>query len=265
MSLICSDATQIPRLKPSERLWLGLDYDGTLADFAPNPDVVSPDADLISLLTRLAQQPDLHLAVISGRRISHIRSLVPVPGIWLGGTYGIELLTPAGERQDRLDYSRIRPPLEALKPAWQKLITRQPQIYLEDKGWSMALHARYASDEEANRILASARKLAEPAAAGELHLLGNRKFLEIAPRAIDKGETMRYLMEVDPFLSARPVYVGDDDRDERAFAAVAELGGIGILVAAQDQPSTARCRLESPQAVRQWLREMIETRRSPQG
>ena len=40
------------RLGQAERLWLFLDYDDTLADFAPTPEHVYPDADLVALITR---------------------------------------------------------------------------------------------------------------------------------------------------------------------------------------------------------------------
>ena len=37
----------------------------------------------MALLGSLAQDPRLRVAVVSGRRLSHVRSLVPVPGILL--------------------------------------------------------------------------------------------------------------------------------------------------------------------------------------
>ena len=59
------------QLAHAERLWLFLDYDGTLADFAPTPEHVDPDPQLVDLLSRLAQHPGLRVAVVSGRRLSH--------------------------------------------------------------------------------------------------------------------------------------------------------------------------------------------------
>ena len=82
------------RLAQAERLWLFLDYDGTLADFAPTPEHVNPDPELVDLIERLARHPRFRVAVVSGRRLSHVQKLVPVPGVLLAGTYGIELQTP---------------------------------------------------------------------------------------------------------------------------------------------------------------------------
>ncbi|HSR29324.1 MAG TPA: trehalose-phosphatase, partial [Anaerolineae bacterium] len=78
------------RLAQAERLWLFLDYDGTLANFASTPEHVNPDPELVDLLARLVNQPRFRLAVVSGRRLGHVQKLVPVPGILLAGTYGIE-------------------------------------------------------------------------------------------------------------------------------------------------------------------------------
>ena len=78
-------------------LWLFLDYDGTLADFAPTPDHIVPDPVVIQLLERLAKIPSVRVTVISGRRLKDIQTLLPVKGIFKAGTYGIELIQPTDE------------------------------------------------------------------------------------------------------------------------------------------------------------------------
>ena len=267
--MIPSAREVLPRLAETDHIWLFLDYDGTLADFSPTPDVVTPDGELIDLLARLADKPDLHLAVVSGRRLKHIRKLVPVPGIWLAGTYGIELLAPTGETTYELDYQSIRPALEQLKQRWGSLIAGQSGFYLEDKGWTLAIHARYASNEDAAEILSAARQQANqmltrtpqnPAAA--LHLLGGHKFLEICPKTADKGAAFRNILSKDPFIGALPVFIGDDDKDEKAFAVVKTANGLAILVAAEPRPTQADFYLETPAAVRDWLASLLQSRAS---
>jgi trehalose 6-phosphate phosphatase len=113
------------RVAEAERLWLFLDYDGTLAEFAPTPEYVEPDPDLVALIARLAQHPQFRVAVVSGRRLRHVQRLIPVPGVLLAGTYGIELQTAEGERIDRLEFDRLRPTLDSLKPKWAALIAER--------------------------------------------------------------------------------------------------------------------------------------------
>ncbi|RPI33522.1 MAG: trehalose-phosphatase [Chloroflexota bacterium] len=246
----------------SEKLWLFLDYDGTLAGFAPTPDDILIDQELIDLLSRLVSSPRLRLAVVSGRRLSHVRELLPVPGLFLAGAYGIEIQLPNGEQIQRMDLASIRPVLESIKPGWQKLIAGRQGFYLEDKGWSLALHARFATDEDAGRVLSAARSLAEEhlrlgAAMEIMHLLGGHKFLEVSPRAADKGHAVEFLLERFPFPGALSVMVGDDDKDELAFERINAYGGISIVVSPVPRPSHAHFRLASPLKVRRCLESII--------
>ncbi len=259
MSAILTKVQQ--RLAQAERLWLFLDYDGTLADFAPTPEHVLPDPALVGLITRLVQHPRFRVAVISGRRLSHVQQLVPVPGVLLAGTYGIELQTAEGVRIDRLDYDSLRPTLHALKPGWAALIAGRQGFFLEDKGWALAFHARFADKDESDRLLAEARRLADVAltraAPGLFRLLGGHKFLEIGPRLAHKGLTVAHLLDQYPWPGALPLYLGDDDKDEEAFGVVKRHGGVAAVVASEPRETEADLRLESPQAARRWLETLL--------
>lgn len=249
------------RLAAAERLWLFLDYDGTLADFAPTPEHVEPDPELLELLVQLAQRPRLRMAVVSGRRLKHVQQLVPVPGVLLAGTYGIELQLPDGLRFDRLEYDTIRPVLDLLKPQWAALLAGRDGFFLEDKGWALALHARFAPEDEAGQVLDKARILASRAAedaSPELfRLLGGHKFLEIGPKLAHKGRTVAYLLDRDPWPGALPLYLGDDDKDEEAFGVIQARDGVAIQVAPEPRDTVADLRLPSPQAARRWLRDNL--------
>jgi trehalose 6-phosphate phosphatase len=242
------------RITAAERLWLFLDYDGTLADFAPTPDHVEPDSAVAALLARLAAHPRIRVSVISGRRLAHVQKLIPVPGVLLAGTYGVELQTESGDRLDRVPYETIRPPLDILKPRWAALIARREGFFLEDKGWALALHARFAADSEAGAILDQARRAADEEIPPEpFRILGGHKFLEVGPRLAHKGRTVEYLLERFPLPGALLVYLGDDDKDEEAFAVVKAHDGLAVLVASDSRDTLADCRLGSPADAREWL------------
>jgi trehalose 6-phosphate phosphatase len=243
---------------------LFLDYDGTLADFAPTPEDVSPDPQVVDLLRRLAAHPSLEVAVISGRRLSHLRELVPVEGCTLAGTYGIERLTSEGEQVERLQMEAIRPLLDRLKPRWEQVIAGQPGMYLEDKGWSLALHARFAGEEAARQAVEAARReagqlidLENPQGLFRQH--GGPRFYEICPAIADKGQVVQDLLEKSPWPGALPIFLGDDYNDEQAFKVVNAHGGLTILIARQPRPSAASFRLESPQAARRWLEQLLDS------
>jgi len=242
------------RLANTRRVWLFLDYDGTLAEFSATPDHIEPDQELIDLLVSLADHPGIHLGVISGRRLSHVVELLPIPGIFLAGTYGLELRTHEGDKINRLDFQATRPSLAAIKPIWKDLITGHQGFYLEDKGWSLALHARFAADNDVKQVFNAARFATDQQVDPKtFRILGGHKFLEIAPRLANKGAAVRYILDHYPWQEALPLYIGDDDKDEEAFFVVRQRGGIAILVASHKRPSRADCRLESPRHVRSWL------------
>lgn len=245
------------RLAQAECLWLFLDYDGTLDCFAPTPGHIHTDQELVDLLIRLVRNRCIRVTVVSGRRLSHVEALVPVPGILLAGTYGVELRTPDGRRINRGEYDAIRPVLDAIKPRWLQLVGERAGFFLEDKGWALALHARFADDDEAKAILNEACLVADGAADSDLfRVLGGHKFLEVGPKLAHKGSTVAYLLDEYPLPGAQLVYLGDDDKDEEAFGVVQEQGGIAILVASEPRETSADYRLESPQDVRHWL-EML--------
>jgi len=246
------------RVIRAERLWLFLDYDGTLADFAPTPDHVVPQVEVVTLLDDLVRHPLVRVAVVSGRRLDYVEKLAPIPGALLAGTYGVELRLPDGERVERLAHEDVRPTLESVKPRWAALIARQDGFFLEDKGWALALHARFAGAREAEKALSAARRIADQIAPpGMFRILDGDRFLEIAPRRAHKGQTVEYLLNRYPWPGSLPVYLGDDDKDEEAFGVIKAHGGIAILVGQGPRKTQADGRLGSPWAARQWLAKHV--------
>lgn len=245
----------------SDLLWLFLDYDGTLADFAPTPDYIEPDPALISLIEHLARKENIRVSILSGRRLAHLRQLLPVRGVILAGTYGIELLDETGQIIQCLKYAELRPTLETIKPEWEELIQGRDGFYLEDKGWALALHARFAETVQAEHVIARAiQMLKDRVPSEEFRILGGHKFLEIAPRLASKREAVAYLLDQYGTSDTRLLYIGDDDKDEEAFPIIHAHGGKAVKVIQPSQraaPTTADFFLDSPAHTRAWLRGLI--------
>lgn len=248
----------------AEQLWLFLDYDGTLADFAATPDDIAPDPRIIGVLDRLARKPDLCVTVLSGRRLAHIRQLLPVQGIMLAGTYGIELLDEQGNMIHRVNLAEIRPLLKSIKPEWRELIHDRNGFFLEDKDWTLALHARFAEDEEAAEVLGKALEIATIKLPSRVfRILGGHKFLEVAPNIASKRETVAYLLRQYPGRQAHLLYIGDDDKDEEAFPLIQQHGGMAVKVLQPSQlaqDTTADYFFHSPGETLDWLEEILDAR-----
>lgn len=254
---ITGDEKFLVRVLKAEKVSLFLDYDGTLAEFAPTPDEIFPDPDLIELLAKLNGNPKFELAIISGRRLSHIQKLVPLSGILLAGTYGLEMRLPDGRQVDRVEYDQIRPLLDEMKPGWLQLTKDFPDLYLEDKGWSLALHAKNIEDARAEDVLRLARNQITGLgnAGSDFRVLGGENFLEIAPNLANKGVAVDFLLAQRPYPGL-PVYIGDDDKDEEAFEIILRHQGVAIKVCETDCATRAQLRANNTWDVRQFLKSL---------
>lgn len=93
--------------------------------------------------------------------------------------------------------------------------------------------------------------LREVATAPDFEILPGHYVVEARPRGIHKGAALKALAGEAPFAGRRPVFVGDDRTDEDGFRAALVLGGHGVKVG--PEPSIARYRLASVEAVHAWL------------
>jgi trehalose 6-phosphate phosphatase len=245
----------------AERLWLFLDYDGTLVNFTRTPDIITPNPKVIELVKRLASNSRIRVAIVSGRRLRDLQTLLPIDGIYIAGTYGIEVQTPQGERIQRADYTEIRPYLDRLKPHWEEIINGHKGFYLEDKGWALALHARFAKEAEAKQVISSIQHtLDQDLITDEYRLIKHPKFVEVSPAIAHKGKAVSYLLNSFPMPGASLVYVGDDNNDSEAFTTIQAFGGVAISV--KQYFGYIRCSegdyvMKSPKAVRKWLENLL--------
>ncbi|MBN1438250.1 MAG: bifunctional alpha,alpha-trehalose-phosphate synthase (UDP-forming)/trehalose-phosphatase [Anaerolineales bacterium] len=252
-------------LQTGGRVWIFLDFDGTLVPIARSPEEAVPDRGLLDLLSRLAGNGMFRPVILSGRPLSSLRRMFPINGLMLAGTYGIEIQTADGTLLRRPDTERLRPALETIAREWKHLTKDRAGFLIEDKGMAVALHARFADEADAQVVLKTARAAAETFLDGrDFRLLGGDRFLEAAPANASKRRTVDWLL--DGYGSPRmlPVYFGDDDKDEEAFGAVRRRGGIPVVVGSRQPETRALIRLQNPQAVRERLEAFLDwAARSP--
>ena len=244
-------------LQANGSLTLFLDYDGTLVPIAPTPAEAQPDAALVSLLTDLAQAPGFDTIILSGRSLSSLQAFLPVPGLTLAGTYGVEIQRD-GQMVRGGAPGQIRPVIMQVKEEWDRAIEKRDGFLLEDKGLAIALHARWADPGQAASVLERARVVAAALPADRFRILGGDRFLEVAPANAHKGQTVDWLLARSRFPKALPVYCGDDDKDEEAFGVIRRHGGIPIGVGTRFPLALALERVPSPDALRDWLRALLE-------
>ena len=214
---------------------IGLDFDGTLAPIVADPRDARAHPGAGPVLARLAATVGT-LAVITGRPAAdavEYAGLAGIPGILVFGHYGWErwqdgtLTTP--EPLPAVDAARRALPgllaAAGSPPGADSPPGAADGAWIEDKGQALAVHTRRAADPEAalERLRAP---LTELAASLGLAAEPGRFVIELRPRDVDKGSTLRALVTQRTSRSA--VYVGDDLGDLPAFRAVRDLREEGI-------------------------------------
>lgn len=232
-----------PRLDPSRHA-LFLDFDGTLVDFAPTPDGVTPRLGTMERLGALRELFGGALAIVSGRPIADIDHFLAPLKLPAAGVHGQELRHADGKEQTRTPSPEIA---EARKRLAAALADDDP-LRLEDKGAALVLHFREHPQEEAR-----AKSLARQAAAGlaDLRVVDGHAIAELRARGVDKAGALAALRRRLPFEGRVPVFVGDDATDEDGFRAAEEHGGFGIKVG--PERTCAAYRLADVAAVHDWL------------
>ena len=227
---------------------LFLDFDGTLADYAPHPDGVTIEAGLPALLARLRERLHGALAIVTGRTLEALDTLIGPLRYAAAGLHGLEWRLAAGKTH------RSGNPVGA-GPIFAALVERfggDRRIVIEDKGAGVALHWRRAP-ERAAECIAFMREIVTSA---DLEVLRGHAVVEARPRGVHKGAALRELLRHAPFKGRKPVYVGDDRTDEDGFRAALVAGGHGVKVGREI--TEARFRLASVPAVHAWLAASLD-------
>ena len=233
------------RFRSAEHLLLMLDFDGTLAPITAAPRDARPVRDVRRILGRLARRPRTRVYVISGRPLSYLQKKLNVPKVRLLGLHGWEkpgTVIPAGER---------RRFLQAKRWLQQRLLDR-PGIELEDKGLGLAVHYGRAFPQEVSLAREAVLQILWRSN-HTMRLMEGRNIWELLPAFIKgKGATSARLLAQ---LSRRwlPVYTGDDQSDESAFAALRQ--GVTIHVGGSED-TQARFWLRDPSEVREFLERL---------
>jgi trehalose 6-phosphate phosphatase len=245
----------VEQLVASDGLFVALDFDGTLAAIEREPDEAAiPDATREAIV-RLATEPNVEVAVVSGRELADVRERVGLPELSYAGNHGLEIHT-----DEYVVHPEARRAEAAVAEACERLEDRLTDVegaIVENKGVSATVHSRLVADGAVPAV----REAVESAVADDddLRLTTGKDVLEIRPAVEwDKGAAVRQLTDelVPDSETWLPVYVGDDTTDEAAFA-VLEAHGIAVKVG-EDPDTRAAYRVADPEGVRavlSWLDE----------
>ncbi len=200
----------------NKRLLL-LDYDGTLVPYAATPQMATPHAPLLELLSGLSAQSANDVVLISGRKSDWLEKHFSHLPMTLVAEDGAKVKLPG------IAWTAEVPTYNEWKSSVCKIMEmyerRCPQSFIEEKEFSVVWHYRNADPEQGPlRCMELVRELNDHLYDPHLEVTTGNKVVEVRNRGINKGSAIKKIIDRKPydFIFA----VGDDKTDEDMFKAL---------------------------------------------
>lgn len=231
-----------------------LDFDGTLAEIAPKPELAHMTGAMRSALEQVARR--WRTAIVSGRSLEDVRRLAAIENLVHAGNHGLEIEGPPGSGISYRLGAEYRDAVRRAATELREALSDIDGLLVEDKGYSLSVHYRLVDPARFARTEAAVDAIA--ARFPELEKRDGKMVFELRPRIDwDKGRALMWLLESleGDAGDVLPLYIGDDVTDEDAFAAIADRG-IGILVSGRPQNTAASYQLRDPGEVCRFLERL---------
>lgn len=242
---------EIARRARGRRLAVFLDYDGTLTPIVSRPELALLSDRMRRILAGLSGRAPV--AIVSGRDLDDVRSLVGIEGLIYAGSHGFDIAGPGGLRLELEEGKRCLPDLDAAEAALRSALAPIPGALVERKRYGVAAHYRNVGPSERVRVTGLADETARRHP--RLRQAHGKMVVEIRPDIDwDKGRAVEWVMSALGIggPDTLPIYVGDDLTDEDAFRAV-RAQGIGIVVEGAAHATLARYVLRGTREVADFL------------
>ncbi len=215
------------RLRRTDALHLGLDFDGTVTPISSDPRDVVLSTRARDVLERLSRQAGVKLAILSSRTLDDLSRRVGLEGLFYTGSSGLETLDEHGHRETHAG-STVSLPMPLLREldGW---CLRFPGARLEPRVNSCALHFSAVAPSLQPAFGAGVRRRVRPFLP-QVALVHGRTEFEVMPAdGWDKAAALERWLGAAR-AGATTLYFGDDTRDEPAHAAVRRRGGLAVAV-----------------------------------
>jgi trehalose-phosphatase len=180
-----------------------------------------------------------------------VAARVGLPDLVSAGSHGFDIAGP-GLRHEVGE--GVPEQIESAAASLQQELAGIPGVLIEPKRFALSVHHRLTPEDRLPEI----ERAVEAAAAQHPKLkkaLG-KKLFELRPD-LDwhKGKALLWVLQEMGLTGSGvlPIYIGDDLTDEDAFQAIAEIGGIGIVVLDEPRETAATYSLQDTGEVRELL------------
>jgi len=227
------------------------------------PIVRRPDAARLApavrrALRRLAANPRVGVAILSGRSLPDIIRRVGLKGIIYGGCHGLEIEGP-GLRFRHAPAPSLRSRLGRAAAALEQVASHIAGAHLERKGLALAVHYRGVSPSRVGTLHRWAKRVGAQVG---LTILPGKKVWDLVPSGHrGKARAVRlirdHLKKRVRGKSLLTVYAGDDATDAEAFRSL-PVGGLGIQVGGARGAAEYRLRgVREVHALLRWIAEAV--------
>lgn len=233
-----------------------LDIDGTLIDLAPTPREIIVPAGLRETLQALLERTSGALALVSGRSLDDIDWIFSPSQFPAVGGHGAEMRLSTNSEAVAVH----APPMDPdLKRRFAAIAQLSPDILLEDKGYSLALHYRLAPHTE-RAIYDAVSAIRADLPSAPIEVLPGKSVCEIKHSGFTKATGVQELMLHPPFTGRRPVFIGDDVTDESVIAIMPDFKGLAFSVGRRAHGVAGV--FDQPRDVRAWLAQLLVSEKS---
>lgn len=228
------------QLAGHKRIFIGCDFDGTLAPIVDEPDAAAlPDAAR-DVLTALAAVPGVHVAIVSGRALRDVRKRVGIEELSYVGNHGLEMAGRDFGEWNAPVTCTSRMELQAALSRIHDAVGGVPGVLIEDKHLTGTIHFRMAADDTHETIARAVHLVANERRALTAH--AGRKVWELRPLlAWNKGVAVRSLLAHFSMPGSAAICFGDDTTDENMFRDMP--GALTLRVGPEETKTAARFRL----------------------
>jgi len=237
-----------------------LDYDGTLREFEPHPNLAIPTREIRALLRQLAGIPGTDVHIVSGRRRSNLEQWFGQLPVYLCAEHGYLACPPGGEWRTlvELDLAWMRP----IERLLRRVAADVPGAHVERKSCSVAWHYREAEPEygswRAHELL---NDLGHHLGGAPAEVLLGHRVVEVRARGVDKGLYVRSVFPDGKESWRFVIGLGDDRTDHDLLDALptgsvaGHVGGLLPSARSVDGPRE-HIHIVGPGEVRAFLQEL---------
>lgn len=206
-----------------KRIYLFLDYDGTLTPIAATPDRAKLSTKMRELIRHMLKTTTIIPVIISGRSLPDIRNKIKIPCMIYAGNHGLEM-DSCGIYVNFAHDDNYKAHIERLEYELRDKLGGIKGVILENKDLALAVHYRLVAPGQVARVKKLFAAAAKPLTQGnKFRFRSGKKVLELVP-GVDwnKGKFVSWLLNTagDGAAGRAAFYFGDDLTDEEAFKAL---------------------------------------------